>query len=146
MPWWAVRSLAFAVPPLLVLVLLATLVRPARTWLLIAAAVVGAVTLVYAVVVPLVRYRVHRWEVTADAVFARRGWFMQQWQIAPISRIQTVDSVRGPLEQAFGLATVTVTTASAKGAIKVPGLDKDLAERLAHQLTEITQATPGDAT
>jgi uncharacterized protein len=63
-----------------------------------------------------------------------------------MSRIQTVDTQRGPLEQRFGLATVTVTTASAKGAIKIEGLDHATAEELAERLTATTQATPGDAT
>ncbi|WP_277682371.1 PH domain-containing protein, partial [Saccharomonospora azurea] len=65
---------------------------------------------------------------------------------APMSRIQTVDIQRGPVEQLFGLATVTVTTASAKGAVEIQGLDHDLAAELVDQLTRTTQATPGDAT
>ncbi|GFJ85387.1 PH domain-containing protein [Phytohabitans houttuyneae] len=88
----------------------------------------------------------HRWEVTLDAVYARRGWFLQQWRIAPMSRIQTVDTVRGPLEQRFRLATVTVTTASAKGPVRIDGLDHERAEELVRKLTAVTQATDGDAT
>lgn len=63
-----------------------------------------------------------------------------------MSRIQTVDTVRGPLEQLFGLATLTVTTASAKGALKIEGLGHETAADLAERLTRITQDTPGDAT
>ena len=66
--------------------------------------------------------------------------------MAPLSRIQTVDTRRGPLEQRFGLATVVVTTASAKGAVTMPGLDHALAGDIAEQLTVTTQAVPGDAT
>ena len=66
--------------------------------------------------------------------------------MAPLSRIQTVDTRRGPLEQRFGLATLVVTTASAKGALTIPGLDRDTAEEVAEHLTATTQATPGDAT
>jgi membrane protein YdbS with pleckstrin-like domain len=46
----------------------------------------------------------------------------------------------------FGLATVTVTTASAAGALQVAGLDRTEADELVARLTETTQATPGDAT
>jgi membrane protein YdbS with pleckstrin-like domain len=63
-----------------------------------------------------------------------------------MSRIQTVDTVRGPLEQLYRLATVTVTTASAKGEVRIEGLDHEAAAELADRLTRITQATPGDAT
>ncbi|WP_372500371.1 PH domain-containing protein [Sphaerisporangium perillae] len=109
-----------------------------------------AVTVVLAVshvtVMPWWRYRVHRWETTADAVYTQSGWLRQEWRIAPISRIQTVDSERGPLEQLFGLANVTVTTASAAGPLRVHGLDRSTAQRLVDELTESTQATTGDAT
>lgn len=79
-------------------------------------------------------------------MYVRTGFFRQEWRIAPMSRIQTVDTVRGPLEQLFRLATVTVTTASAKGAVRIAGLDHEVAAELARRLTRITRETPGDAT
>lgn len=57
-----------------------------------------------------------------------------------------MDTVRGPLEQLYRLATVTVTTASSKGAVRIEGLGHELAAELAERLTRITQDTPGDAT
>nr|WP_225312187.1 PH domain-containing protein [Microbispora cellulosiformans] len=110
---------------------------------LAATAVVAAA---HVTVMPQWRYRVHRWEATPAAVFTQSGWFRQEWRIAPVSRIQTVDSERGPLEQLFRLANVTVTTASAAGPIKVGGLDRDTAQRLVAELTANAQATAGDAT
>ncbi len=98
------------------------------------------------IVMPQWRYRVHLWEATDEAVYMRSGWLNQESRIAPISRIQTVDSERGPFEQLFGLANVTVTTASAAGPIKIHGLDRETAERLVDDLTANTQATRGDAT
>src|SRR5262245_12874364 len=62
-----------------------------------------AVAAAHAIVMPQWRYRVHRWEVAPQAVYTRAGWLRQESRIAPISRIQTVDSERGPLEQIFGL-------------------------------------------
>ncbi|WP_083683992.1 MULTISPECIES: PH domain-containing protein [Actinoalloteichus] len=122
------------------------LAEPARPWVgpvLIGASVLGVA---YLAVVPAWRYAVHRWEATEEAVYVRTGWFVREWRVAPISRIQTVDTVRGPLQQVFGLATVTVTTASAHGAIYLVGLDHRIAADLTTDLTRITQATPGDAT
>ena len=100
----------------------------------------------HAIVMPQWRYRVHRWEVAPEAVYTRAGWLHQESRIAPISRIQTVDSERGPLEQIFGLANVTVTTASAAGPLEIHGLDRTTAERLVDELTTAAQATRGDAT
>lgn len=145
-PWWTVTALGTIAPPLIALIVLAITIPPARSWLVLAAVVVGLVGLAYVVVMPAWRYRVHRWETTEDAVYSRTGWFFQEWRIAPMSRIQTVDTKRGPLQQLFGLSSVIVTTASAAGAITIDGLDRALAEDIVETLTEATQATPGDAT
>jgi membrane protein YdbS with pleckstrin-like domain len=144
--WWTVQELLGAVIPALILGVLALLIAPARFWLLFAMAIVLVIGIPYAIVVPLWRYRVHRWETTEDAVYAKTGWLWQEWRIAPMSRIQTVDTERGPLEQLFRLSSVTVTTASAAGPIKIVGLDHELAADLVQRLTRTTQATPGDAT
>jgi len=145
--WWRLRALLTLLvltgPQLLALALLSA----AAPWLLVASVVgTGAACLAYAVAVPPVLYRIHRWEVTDQAVYTLSGWLTREWRIAPISRVQTVDTERGPLQQLLRLATVTVTTASARGAVKISGLDADDAAELARSLTETTQATPGDAT
>jgi uncharacterized protein len=98
------------------------------------------------IVMPQWRYRVHRWEITDNAVYTRSGWISQERRIAPISRVQTVDTERGPLEQLFGLANVTVTTASAAGPLRIHGLDRATADGLVAQLTDVTSRSQGDAT
>ncbi|MFD9972115.1 PH domain-containing protein [Streptomyces sp. NPDC059011] len=144
--WWRARCLLTAAVPVAVLASLGAFIGPARTWLWIAVGVLAFLGLAGTAFFPSWWYRVHRWEVTEEAVYVRTGALLQEWRIAPMSRIQTVDTVRGPLEQLFRLATVTVTTASAKGAVRIEGLDHEVAAALAEQLTRITQATPGDAT
>lgn len=144
--WWSTDLLLLFAALVAVLVLLGVLIRPARFWLLVPAVLVAAIGLVAVVALPRWWFRVHRWEVTDTAVYTRTGWFWQEWRVAPLSRIQTVDTRRGPVEQRFGLATVVVTTASAKGAVTMPGLGHALAEDIAEQLTAATQAVPGDAT
>lgn len=144
--WWTWQIVLWAGVPVVTLGVLGALIAPARLWLLLPAGVLAAVGLVSAVTLPRLWFRHHRWEVTRDAVYTRTGWFFQEWRVAPLSRIQTVDTVRGPLEQRFGLATLTVTTASARGAVKVEGLDAETAAVLAADLTLATQATPEDAT
>jgi membrane protein YdbS with pleckstrin-like domain len=144
--WWRTQSLIVFGGLAAVLVVIGLTIEPARAWLLLGAVVVVLLGLPSLTVLPAWWYRLHRWEVTDEAVYVRSGYFWQEWRIAPMSRIQTVDTQRGPLEQLFGLATVTVTTASAKGALKIEGLGHEVAADLAQRLTAITQATPGDAT
>jgi hypothetical protein len=144
--WWSLQLVLLAAVPVLILGVLGLLIAPARLWLFVPAGILAAVGALAAVALPRLWFRHHRWEVTDEAVYTRTGWFFQEWRVAPLSRIQTVDTVRGPLEQRFGLATLTVTTASAKGAVKVEGLDAETAADLAAGLTLATQATPEDAT
>ncbi|ACZ31098.1 membrane-flanked domain protein [Xylanimonas cellulosilytica DSM 15894] len=144
--WWMLQSLAFFAPILAASIVAFVLWEAARPWLIVAV-VVSAVLLVVGVVVePLWRYRVHRWEATSQAVYARTGWLVREWRAAPLSRVQTVDAVQGPLEQMLGLSTLRVTTASAQGAISIGGIDKDTAARVAEDLTRIAELIPGDAT
>jgi membrane protein YdbS with pleckstrin-like domain len=144
--WWLVQTLLLVGVPVLALVVLGSVISGARLVLVLCGAGIAVLGLPLAILLPFWWYRVHRWEVTESAVYTRTGFFWQEWRVVPMSRIQTVDTQRGPLEQAFGLATVSVTTASARGAVHIQGLDHELAADLAQQLTETTQATPGDAT
>jgi membrane protein YdbS with pleckstrin-like domain len=114
---------------------------PWWVWLLLVAVLVP-----YVAVVPSWRYLVHRWEVTDTAVYTQTGWWARERRIAPMSRIQTVDHVEGAVSRLFGLATVTVTTASAAGALGISGLDKQVARRLVDELTVKADAVEGDAT
>lgn len=100
----------------------------------------------FVVVVPWWRYRVHRWDVDPRAVYTRTGWLTQERRIAPISRVQTVDTERGPLDRLFGLATVTVTTASSAGAVRIIALDADVADAVVARLTDIAALGAEDAT
>lgn len=115
-------------------------VHPALLWATVALACA------HLVVMPRWRFRVHRWEVTDAAVYTQVGWWNQERRIAPVARIQTVDTHRGPLEQLFGLANVTVTTASAAGPLKIHGLSRWEADALVDELTARTRASVGDAT
>jgi uncharacterized protein len=122
-------------------------IDPRLGWAHLLAAVVTVLGIVVFVgVVPLWRYRVHRWDIDATAVYTRTGWLVQERRIAPISRVQTVDTERGPLDQLFGLANVTVTTASSAGAVRIVALDAGVADRVVAQLTDIASLGAEDAT
>ena len=111
---------------------------------------VPALVLVYAVVViairPSVRFRVHRWEVTGDAVYTLTGWLTRTWTLVPISRIQTVDVTRGVLQQLFGLSTVAVLTASSQGTVRIWHLEADVAQRVADDLAHRAEQVRDQAT
>src|SRR3954454_10312839 len=126
--WWLADSDGSALPHVVV----------GAAWLVLAA--------VHLVVMPQWRYRVHRWEATDTAVYTQTGWLSQERRVAPVSPVPAVDSERGPIEQLFKLANVTVTTASASGPIKIDGLAAADADQLVADLTARVGQSTGDAT
>ena len=138
-----------------VLLVVLVVVGPVRDWVplpwwVLALAAVAVATyvavVVYLAVVPQWRYLVHRWEITDTAVYTQTGWWARERRIAPMSRIQTVDYVEGAISRLFGLASVTVTTASAAGALEIAGLDQARARQLVDELTLKANTVEGDAT
>jgi uncharacterized protein len=147
MRYWAARALAGWLVVVAAEVGWMLMAQDGRLgWHLAGLAATVVVATAHLVVMPRWRYRVHRWEATPHAVYTQAGWFSQQRRIAPISRIQTVDTERGPLEQLFRLSNVTVTTASAAGPLKIHGLDRGRAQELVDELATAIEATRGDAT
>jgi membrane protein YdbS with pleckstrin-like domain len=117
---------------------------PVLRWLL------PTLVALYAVVAvgvrPWVRWRVHRWEVTAEAVYTLTGWLSRTWTLVPVSRIQTVDVTRGVVQQLFGLASVVVLTASTQGTVRIPHLQADVARRVADDLARRAELVRDEAT
>jgi membrane protein YdbS with pleckstrin-like domain len=126
MLWWTLRSAVFWLVVILIQVAVRVFADQPPSWLTITLIISAAAGVLQAVVEPQWRYRVHHWEATQDAVFTRSGWIRQEWRVAPVSRIQTVDTKRGPIE--------------------IAGLAHEDAARLVDELTATTQATAGDAT
>ncbi|MEV6397997.1 PH domain-containing protein [Streptomyces sp. NPDC051907] len=149
--WWTVQALlTVSGPMLLTAVTLAGLsalfFAGALPWLApLLLVVLVAPALAYLTLMPRRRYAVHAWELGTHSVYAAGGWLWQQRRIAPLSRVQTVDTVRGPLQARYGLATLTVTTASTAGDVKISGIREADAEELARLIGEAAETVPGDA-
>ena len=145
-PYWTVSAL-LGDALVLVVALAALLLVPdlpgRAVWLMVPLTLAAAV---HVLVMPRIRYDVHRWEVTSVAVHTRSGWIGRQTRIAPISRVQTVDSRQSALMRLYGLSSLTVTTASAAGPITIDCLDEHTARRLVAALTAIASDTTDDAT
>jgi len=72
-----------------------------------------------------------RWRLDDDGFGVRRGHMWRSDTRVPGNRVQHLDVRRGPLERAFGLATLIVHTAGTRNsALSLSGLDFDEAERL----------------
>ncbi|MEJ7838833.1 MAG: PH domain-containing protein [Thermomicrobiales bacterium] len=74
---------------------------------------------------PNIRYRQWRYEIRESEVDLKHGILTQTRQLVPMSRIQHVDTRRGPLQRRFGLSSVILFTAA--GAIEIPALSVEIA-------------------
>jgi uncharacterized protein len=132
---WALLALVLMAATAMTAVLLALADRERAA--LVAGVGGGVLTLGVAglaAVEPRLSYRRFRYEITDLGLYVARGRLWRRWQVVPHSRVQTVDTKRGPLERAFGLVSVEVTTASASGGTDIPGLDLGVADALVEEL------------
>jgi membrane protein YdbS with pleckstrin-like domain len=131
---WRLGALVSAGGPLLVASVTATLLLPTLRWLPAALAAV----LLGVVVGPWQRARWRRWSwmLTDTGVELSSGVLVHRRVTLPHFRVQQIDVIEGPLERLLGLATLTVTTASAGGSVSLPGLAAERAAPLRAALME----------
>jgi membrane protein YdbS with pleckstrin-like domain len=83
-------------------------------------------------------HRVWRFALEDDSLFLVRGVVTRTDTSVPYVRVQHVDTHRGPVERAAGLASVVVYTAGTRGAdITIPGLRPDRATELRERLRDL---------
>ena len=75
-----------------------------------------------------------------DDLLVRRGVMFSRLSVVPYGRMQFIDVTAGPLERAFGLATVRLHTAAAATDARIPGLEREEAARLRDSLAELGEA------
>jgi hypothetical protein len=73
-------------------------------------------------------------------LLVRRGVMISRLSVIPYGRMQFIDVVAGPIERAFGLATVRMHTAAASSDARIPGLPYEEAARLRDHLARLGEA------
>ena len=86
------------------------------------------------------RFRAWGYAERADDLIVRRGVMFRRVSVVPYGRMQFVDVTAGPLERAFGLATVQLHTAAAATDARIPGLPAEEAARLRDQLAALGES------
>jgi membrane protein YdbS with pleckstrin-like domain len=108
----------------------------ASRWALLAAGAALAFSVVRAVVAVRAA-RSYGYAERERDLLVRHGRMIRHLSIVPYARMQFVDVVAGPLERAFGLATVQLHTAAAASDATVPGLVPAEAARLRDRLAAL---------
>lgn len=126
----------------LVLLLLASASLTATTPLGVAAVLavlglLGPYAVLEVAVIPNVRLRHFRYEVSEHELDIKQGVFVIRRRLIPLVRVQHVDTVQGPLSKHFGLASVTVSTAA--GAQLISGLSQQAADELRDRISTLAR-------
>lgn len=106
-------------------------------WVYLAVGAIVVVSLIESIVTPAWRYRFWRYEIRDDEVDLQHGWVVQKRQVIPMSRIQHVDTRRGPLQRRFGLASVVFFTAA--GSMEIPALSQDVAASVRDRIADLAK-------
>ena len=111
-----------------------------RWWISAIILAVGAALLVIRLALVERNWRSWGYVEREDDLYITHGVLFRSLVAVPYGRMQLVEVASGPLERAFGLATVTMKTASAETNASIPGLTPDEATRLRDRLTELGEA------
>jgi uncharacterized protein len=106
-------------------------------WLLLAATIAVLVLGAFRAAVIVRSVRSWGYAERAEDLLVRHGLMVRRLSIVPYARMQFVDVSAGPLERAFGLATVELHTAAAGSDARIPGLAGPEAARLRDRLAAL---------
>ena len=85
-------------------------------------------------------YRAWGYVERDEDLYITNGVLFRSLIAVPYGRMQLVEVASGPLERAYGLASVTLKTASAETNATIPGLTPEEAARLRDRLTELGES------
>ena len=105
--------------------------------------IAAAVTVVATVVMPILRLRAVRVGVKPLGLVARDGALRRRVSVVPLSRIQAADVHMNPLRQEFEVGRLVVHTA-ARRAVRVEGIEPELAAQLARRVRPQQPAPPAE--
>ncbi len=100
--------------------------------------VVAVLVLLYTVfsmtVEPVVRFYRYRYSINDECIDIKEGYLFVKRHIVPIERLHKLETAKGPIDQLFRVAKVTVTTAG--GDVTIRFLDEEKAEAIAETLRQ----------
>lgn len=138
--WLTVAFLCLFIPFLIALIV------ESAPWIGITLAAIAALyvigLIVWLVILPPIRFVRWRYELSEDYLDIARGIVWRKRSIIPFIRVQNTDTRQGPILRAFGLSSVTVSTAA--GEHEIPGLETHVAEQLRDRAAELARIAQED--
>lgn len=130
---WLIGLLWLLVPGIIAVVFIAIYLP---VWVAVAAGAVVVVGVAWAAIVCVRQVGRLGYLLREHDLLIERGIVFHRTTIVPLARLQFVDVNSGPISRMFGLAEITLHTASAATDATIPGLPTDEAQRLREILAE----------
>jgi uncharacterized protein len=111
-------------------------------WILLGAFITIVYTIIKAVVLPKIRWKIWRYEVREKEVELQHGIFVIRRTLIPMVRVQHVDTIQGPLLRKFRLATLIISTAAT--VHHIPAIDIFEADKLRHSISSLAKVDEED--
>lgn len=113
------------------------------SWLLAIAAGVILLELLFSVwLIPSLRWKRWRYEVTDQDIELQYGILIIKRTLVPMIRVQHVDTEQGPLLRKYKLSTISISTAAT--VHKIPALDEQEAEDLRQSISSLARVAEED--
>ena len=138
--FWLARQTQLAIfwgPVFIASIVVAWIVNVSAGYLL---PVVVALLAAVAWLVERGRYRSWGYAEREDDLIVTRGLMFRHVSVVPYGRMQFIDVTAGPIDRAFGLATVQLHTAAAATDARIPGLVRADADALRDRLALVGEA------
>lgn len=91
---------------------------------------------------PYLRWKRWRYSVDMHEIDLKRGIFVIQRTLIPLSRVQHVDTRQGPVMRWYKLASVTISTAATTH--EIPALDEETADKVRDTISKFARLAEED--
>jgi membrane protein YdbS with pleckstrin-like domain len=112
-------------------------------WISIIIAVLGIISAYLTIFLfPSLRWKWWRYDVRREELELQQGFFIKARTLVPMVRVQHVDTVQGPIQKRYKLASVIVHTAAT--AHEIPALEEEEAEELRMYISKLARVADED--
>lgn len=98
--------------------------------------------ILFLIILPPIRYMRWRYEISPEFLQIAKGIIWRKHYVIPFIRVQNTDTRQGPIMRAFGLSSVTVSTAAQEH--EIPGLNNQIADELRDKAAEFARIARED--
>ncbi|RST74051.1 hypothetical protein D4T97_010205 [Siminovitchia acidinfaciens] len=112
-------------------------------WITVSGAgLVFIITILSIFIIPSIRWKRWRYEVTEHELELQYGVFFIHRTLVPMVRVQHVDTSQGPILKKYDLATVSISTAAT--VHEIPAVDIHEAEELRRSISALARVAEDD--